>query len=205
MLALAAESRPAPSVVPELVAQVNRERAASTWTSTQDNAWMLLAARGLKEGNDAISLTVDGAAHDGPFSREIDGADLVSTPLTIANAGKDAIDAVVTTVAAPAQPLPAGGDGFDIGRTYYTLDGEEANVTEAQQNERYVVVLRVHQHNSWSPTCCPPASRSTIPASFPAPSSAISAGCRTPAPLISNSATTASSPPSIPAATAAGK
>jgi len=149
MLALAAESRPAPSVVPELVAQVNRERAASTWASTQDNAWMLLAARGLKGGNDAVSLTVDGTAHDGPFAREIEGADLAGTPLTIANAGKEAVDAVVTTVAAPAQPLPAGGDGFDIGRTYYTLDGEEANVTEAQQNERYVVVLRVRQHNSW--------------------------------------------------------
>lgn len=149
MLALAADSKPAPSVVPELIKLVNRERASATWTSTQDNAWMLLAARGLKESNDAISLTVDGAAHDGAFAREIDGADLVQNPLTIANAGKDAIDAVVTTVAAPARPLPAGGDGFEIGRTYYTLDGTEANVTEARQNERYVAVLRVRNLNDW--------------------------------------------------------
>lgn len=149
MLALAADSKPSPSVVPELVSLVNRERAATTWTSTQDNAWMLLAARGLKEGNETISLTVDGAAHDGPFAREIDGSDLVRSPLTIANAGKEAVDAVVTTIAAPAQPLPAGGDGFAIERTYYTLDGEEANVTEAGQNERYVVVLRVNQQNDW--------------------------------------------------------
>jgi uncharacterized protein YfaS (alpha-2-macroglobulin family) len=110
---------------------------------------MLLAARGLKESNDAISLTVDGTAHDGAFAREIDGADLVQNPLTIANAGKDAIDAVVTTVAAPAQPLPAGGDGFEIGRTYYTLDGQEANVTEARQNERYVAVIKVRNLNDW--------------------------------------------------------
>ena len=55
----------------------------------------------------------------------------------------------MTTVAAPAQPLPAGGNGFSIERTYYKLDGTEANVTEAQQNERYVVVLKVNQLNDW--------------------------------------------------------
>ena len=149
MLALAADSRPEPSVVPELVSLVNRERMATSWASTQDNAWMLLAARGLKESSKAIALTIDGKAHDGPFAREIAGSDLVQTPLTIANAGGEAVDAVVTTIAAPAQPLPAGGDGFDIERTYYTLDGTEANVTRATQNERYVVVLHVRQLNDW--------------------------------------------------------
>ena len=59
------------------------------------------------------------------------------------------VEAVVTTVAAPAQPLPAGGDGFTIERTYYTLDGTEANVTEATQNERYVVVLKINEENDW--------------------------------------------------------
>ena len=55
----------------------------------------------------------------------------------------------MTTVAAPAQPLPAGGDGFTIERTYYTLDGAEANVTEVKQNERFVVVLKVDENNDW--------------------------------------------------------
>ena len=61
----------------------------------------------------------------------------------------DPVSAVVTTVAAPAVPLPAGGDGFTIERTYYTLDGEQANVSEAKQNERYVVVLHVTESNAW--------------------------------------------------------
>ena len=52
-------------------------------------------------------------------------------------------------MAAPAQPLPAGGDGFTITRTYYTLDGEEANVTEVAQNDRFVVVLNVESDNDW--------------------------------------------------------
>ena len=45
--------------------------------------------------------------------------------------------------------LPAGGDGFTIERTYYMLDGTEANVTEAKQNERYVVVLKIDEVNDW--------------------------------------------------------
>ena len=57
---------------------------------------------------------------------------------------------MVTTVAAPIQPLPAGGDGFSIERTYYRLDGSEANVTEVTQNERFVVVLQVNEHNNWA-------------------------------------------------------
>jgi uncharacterized protein YfaS (alpha-2-macroglobulin family) len=149
MLALAAESKPAPAVVPQLVKLVAREREATTWASTQDNAWMLLAARALKDGNDAISLNIDGSAHSGAYSNEIAGSDLADNPLTIANTGKAPLEAVVTTVAAPSQPLPAGGDGFTIERTYYRLDGTEANVTEAQQNERYVVVLKVRELNDW--------------------------------------------------------
>ena len=56
---------------------------------------------------------------------------------------------MLTTVAAPVEPLPAGGDGFSIARTYYRLDGSEANVTEVAQNERFVVVLRVSEFNDW--------------------------------------------------------
>ncbi len=149
MLALAAESNPVPSVVPELVGYVTQARAERRWTSTQDEAWMLLAARALKEGNDSIALTINGQAHKGAYSNEIAGSDLVDSPVTVANTGKDPLQAVVTTVAAPVQPLPASGDGYTIERTYYRLDGSEANVTEATQNERYVVVLKVYQQNDW--------------------------------------------------------
>src|SRR5690606_20570091 len=64
--------------------------------------------------------------------------------------GPDPVQAVVTTVAAPAQPLPAGGEGFSISRTYYRMDGSEANVTQVEQNERFVVVLRVTEDNDWA-------------------------------------------------------
>ncbi|WP_192180778.1 alpha-2-macroglobulin family protein [Mesorhizobium amorphae] len=149
MLALAAESKPVPTIVPALTRLVARKRADARWTSTQDESWMLLAARALKEGNDSITLTVNGTPHAGGYSDQLSGSDIADSPLTIANTGKTPLQAVVTTVASPVEPLPAGGDGFTIERTYYKLDGTEANVTEVQQNERYVVVLKVYEQNKW--------------------------------------------------------
>uniref|UniRef100_UPI0035A8373C alpha-2-macroglobulin family protein n=1 Tax=Mesorhizobium sp. LHD-90 TaxID=3071414 RepID=UPI0035A8373C len=149
MLALAAESKPMPSVVPELIKLVGAERRAARWTSTQDDAWMLLAARALRSNAADMKLMVNGAQHTGLYSQRFDGSALVDSPVTIANAGSSTVQAVVTAVAAPSQPLPAGGDGFAIERTYYTLDGNEANVTEVTQNQRFVVVLKVTEQNSW--------------------------------------------------------
>ncbi len=110
---------------------------------------MLLAARAIQAGSNAISLEVDGTPYSGNFSKRVSGQDLLDNPITVTNSGKDPVEAVITAVATPADPLPAGGEGFTIERTYYRLDGTEANVTEAAQNERFVVVLKIEELNDW--------------------------------------------------------
>ncbi|PTM94331.1 alpha-2-macroglobulin family protein [Mycoplana dimorpha] len=149
VLALAAESRPAPAIIPQLAAFVAGEWDRKAYTSTQEQAWMLLAARAILNEDDSLRLEVNGAAHDGRYAARMSGEDLQHRPVTIVNRGKEPVSTVLTTVAAPAQPLPAGGDGFAIERSYYTLDGEPANVSQARQNERYVVVLKVTENNPW--------------------------------------------------------
>lgn len=149
VLALAAESRPVPPIVPALANVVAKEWAAKKHTSTQEQTWMLLAARALQNGDEDLRLSVNGAAHIGTLMSQMPGDVLLDHPLTVRNDSKDKLSAAITTVAAPAQPLAAGGDGFEITRTYYTMDGEEANVSTAQQNTRYVVVLNVTETNDW--------------------------------------------------------
>ncbi|EJZ19285.1 alpha-2-macroglobulin family protein (plasmid) [Rhizobium sp. Pop5] len=149
ILALAAESRPVPPVIPELSKAVAKEWARSKYKSTQEETWMLLAARAIQGGDDGLKIDVNGAAHTGSYMARMSGDALTDHPLTLTNQTNDAVSATVTTVAAPTVPLPAGGDGFTIERSYYTLDGEEANVSEAQQNERYVVVIHVRENNDW--------------------------------------------------------
>lgn len=149
VLALAAESRPVPPIVPALADVVAKEWSAKKYTSTQEQTWMLLAARALQNGDDSLKLNVNGATHTGTLMSQMAGDVLLDHPLTVRNDSGDALSAAITTVAAPATPLPAGGDGFEISRTYYTMAGEEANVSAAQQNERYVVVLNVTETNDW--------------------------------------------------------
>lgn len=149
MLALAAESKPAPASIPSMVQLVSQERRARSYTSTQEDAWMLLAARAIQEGDQSIALEINGQPHTGNYSIRKSGAEIDAAPITIVNRTAQPVEAVVTTIAAPIEPLPAGGKGFTIARAYYSMDGEEVNVSEAQQNERYVVVLTVNEQNSW--------------------------------------------------------
>ncbi|MGO7038434.1 MG2 domain-containing protein [Rhizobium acaciae] len=149
ILALAAESRPVPPVIPELAKAVGKEWERSKYKSTQEETWMLLAARAIQGGDDGLKVDVNGATHTGAYMARMTGDALADHPLTLTNQTNDTVSAVVTTVAAPTVPLPAGGDGFIIERTYYTLDGEQANVSEAKQNERYVVVIHVRETNDW--------------------------------------------------------
>jgi uncharacterized protein YfaS (alpha-2-macroglobulin family) len=149
VLALAAESRPMPPVVPILAKVVNEEWKAKQTLSTQEQTWMLLAARALQEDDAGLQIDVNGADRTGAYAATIPGEALLQAPVTVTNKGSDPISAAITTVAAPVEPPAVGGEGFEISRTYYTLDGEEANITEAMQNERYVVVLQVTEEDEW--------------------------------------------------------
>ncbi|WP_275785954.1 alpha-2-macroglobulin family protein [Pararhizobium gei] len=149
VLTLAAESRPVPAIIPQMSKIVAKDWEQASYTSTQEQMWTLLAARAVGQGDEGIRLSINGTARSGGYAARLTGDEVLDQPMTIANTSADPVTAVVTTVAAPAFPLPAGGNGFSIQRTYYTLDGQEANVTEARQNERYVVVINATESNSW--------------------------------------------------------
>ncbi|TCL92963.1 hypothetical protein C8J38_103147 [Rhizobium sp. PP-WC-2G-219] len=147
VLTLAAESRPVPTIIPALARKVAAAWDRTSTTSTQEQLWMLLAARAVSGGDEGLALTVDGVASSGAFAARKTGDEILARPITIANTGKETVTATVTTVAAPAFPLPAGGNGYAIERSTYTLDGEPANVSQARQNERYVVVIKATDLN----------------------------------------------------------
>ena len=149
LLALATESRPVPPIVPDLTKLVVREWQKKSYTSTQEETWMLLAARALQYGDDDLKLSVNGAEHIGAYSARLTGDELLAHPLAVTNQSTQPLSATLTTVAAPKQPLSAVSEGFTIERSFYTLAGEEANIAQVRQNERYVVVLKVNTTNKW--------------------------------------------------------
>jgi alpha-2-macroglobulin len=113
-----------------------------TPSSTQENAWMVLAARALARDAQTISLEVGGEKTQGALNRNLHPSDL-QQPLRVTNAGDGAVQAVVTVSGAPIVPEPAVEKGFKIERKYYTLAGTPADPTKAKQNDRFAVVLKI--------------------------------------------------------------
>ena len=111
-----------------------RRGQLSSYTSTQENAWLVLAARAIAKDAAGVSMTVNGDAQKGALYRSVSAAAFQNTPLRIANSGEETLQAVVSVSGAPLVPEPAAERGFKIERNYFTLDGEPADITKAKQN-----------------------------------------------------------------------
>ncbi|HTT47796.1 MAG TPA: alpha-2-macroglobulin [Pseudolabrys sp.] len=146
VVTLASEGRAPQRTIDDAVARIDAARALSSRTSTQEDAWLVLAARALVKQVNAISLSVNGETRQGAFYRSL-RADQLDTPLAVSNRGDGAVQAVVSVSGSPTTPEPAAERGFKIERSYFTLDGEPADVTKAKQNQRFAVVLKMTEPN----------------------------------------------------------
>jgi alpha-2-macroglobulin len=150
VVTLAAETRSAGIEAPKLIGVIAKAYAGKQYTSTQEQAWMLLAARALSDQAKDTALVVNGQPHKGPLNRALTAAEVKDGVLTITNDGDAAVDAVVSVIGAALTPEPAAAKGFKIERTYYTLDGKKVDLAsatggqgQAKQSDRFVVVLKV--------------------------------------------------------------
>jgi alpha-2-macroglobulin len=139
---LAAEGDAPQPTVTAAVRKVETARDAAVRTSTQEDAWMVLAARAI--GKQArLSLDVNGEPRKSPLYRAIRASELKAGPFKVTNTGDGPVRAVVSVSGAPEMPEPAVESGFGIERLYYTLDGKLADPAKARQNQRFAVVLKV--------------------------------------------------------------
>ncbi|MEM8973823.1 MAG: alpha-2-macroglobulin [Pseudomonadota bacterium] len=150
VLTLASESRLLQAQQTRLGDVLSEAFAARQYTSTQEQAWMLLAANAMQQQQASTELSVDGKAHKGLLRRQLKAARLQQGQLVIANSGQEAVDAVVSVIGTALTPEPAIARGFTISRTYYTLDGQlidmksaEGSQSQISQNDRMVVVLKI--------------------------------------------------------------
>jgi uncharacterized protein YfaS (alpha-2-macroglobulin family) len=142
LVTLASEGGAPRATITGAVERVEAARGLTPYTSTQENAWMVLAARALAKDATGVSLDVAGEKRQGALNRNFRPTDL-QQPLKVTNTGEGALQAVVTVSGAPLMPEPAADKGFKIERRYYTLDGKPADPTKARQNDRFAVVLKI--------------------------------------------------------------
>jgi uncharacterized protein YfaS (alpha-2-macroglobulin family) len=149
LVTLASETGIVKSETPRLVNVIAKAYVARNYTSTQEQAWMLLAAHALGEQAKSAKLAIDGQPVNGSIIRSVTAEEL-EKGLIITNDGDAATDAVVSVIGASLTTEPAISKGFNIERTYYTLDGKQIDLasatggkSELAQNERLVTVLKI--------------------------------------------------------------
>ncbi|MGD9671023.1 MAG: alpha-2-macroglobulin [Hyphomicrobiaceae bacterium] len=151
LVTLAAEVGMAKEDAPRLVDVIAKAYTARGYTSTQEQAWMLLAANALADEAATARLTLGGAPLQAPIFRPLTPAQIGKDGgLVLSNQGDSAIDVVVSVIGAALTPEPAISKGFTVTRTYYTLDGRPVELDSAtggkaslSQNERLVAVVKV--------------------------------------------------------------
>ncbi|MCZ7595760.1 MAG: hypothetical protein M5U16_13335 [Hyphomicrobium sp.] len=150
LVTLASETRVSNVEAPKLVNVIAKAYVGRSYTSTQEQAWLLLAANALAEEGRDLKLIVNGAPVVGAVTRAMSAEELLKSPLTVANDGAAPVDAVVSVIGSSLTAEPAVSKGFTIERSYYKLDGTPVDLKSATggaaqiaQNERLVAVVKV--------------------------------------------------------------
>ncbi len=149
LTALASEAR-LTDLVAELAPRIGSAYSSRARTSTQEQAWLLLAARALTASDRTSSFRIGSDAVTGGLSLVRSSADLASAPLTITNTASTPQVISLTGIGASAAPLPEAQQGLTVRRQVFRLDGTELDWSATptarralEQNDRVVVVMTV--------------------------------------------------------------
>lgn len=143
LVSLAGEGNAPRATMINAVQRIEAARGLTPYTSTQENAWLVLASRALAKEAASLAFEIDGDALRATAARSYRAADMAAKPVRIVNTGETPIQVVVSVSGAPLTPEPAAANGFRIERNYFTLDGTPADPAKAKQNDRLAVVLKV--------------------------------------------------------------
>jgi len=129
-----------------LISVVNSVRERLTGrvdeTTTQEKAWLVLAASALGGGGD-LAYSVDGQSKKSTSDPVVLNPDAAALQrgLHVKNDGDKPVWLQVTARGVPKDPQPAATQGLSIKRSYYTFNGEPADLAKLRQNDRVIVSL----------------------------------------------------------------
>lgn len=143
LVSLASEGNAPRATLTQAVQRVEAARGLTPYTSTQENAWLVLASRALAKEANGFALDVNGSPVKSALYRSYKASEMSGAPVKITNTGDTPVQAVVSVSGSPVTPEPAAANGFKIERNYFALDGTPVDVTKAKQNDRFAVVLKI--------------------------------------------------------------
>ncbi|MDZ5448005.1 alpha-2-macroglobulin [Labrys sp. ZIDIC5] len=140
VVALAGDNNASLPVIKTALKVITDARSKSRYASTQEMTWMVLAARSVADQARSLKLIADGSEQQGAFYKVYRG-EALKAPHSVSNPGASALQAVVAVSGSPVVPEPAGNNGMNLTRDYFSLDGKAVDPAEVKQNTRLVVVL----------------------------------------------------------------
>ena len=142
LLALASEAGGREGLAQVVASVRDRLVARIDDTTTQEQAWLVLAARALAGGGD-FAYSVDGVATKSASEPAVINPDAtaIARGLRIRNDGDRPVWMQVTVRGVPREPLPAASNGLSVDRKFLTLAGETADLAQVRQNDRLIVSL----------------------------------------------------------------
>ncbi|BBK35418.1 alpha-2-macroglobulin [Allostella sp. ATCC 35155] len=143
VLALAAEAGVPIQRAATLAEDISRRFQQRRYTSTQEKAWLLLAAHALARSGGSMTVAID--AEPARISNRamslrprLEGG---QERTTVANRGEDPIWRSISVSGVPRETRPAENHGFVLERRFHLPDGRPADLAKVRQNDLVVVVI----------------------------------------------------------------
>ena len=142
LLALAQEAAGREGLLAVASAVRERMTAKVADTTTQEQAWLVLAAKAMASGGE-LAYSVDGTAQKAAGEPVVINPDAaaIARGMHVRNEGERPVWLQVTARGVPKEPQPAAESGLAVERAYYTLDGRKADLARLRQNDRLVVSI----------------------------------------------------------------
>jgi uncharacterized protein YfaS (alpha-2-macroglobulin family) len=140
-LALAAEDKLLPqAALTSRADSLARAAVGTPYLSTQEQVWLLRTAFDLRSGA-PLDVELDGKAVQGHASASASVPLGQGRSIDVANKGTGLVYLSLATTGVPDGPQPPEATGMSIKRSYFTLDGKNANLADVHQNDEVVVLL----------------------------------------------------------------
>jgi len=145
VLAFAASNPGNPARLPAIIDRIAERFSRAARTSTQEQAWLLMAAEAAaKAGGGTMTLAT---GSDAPQTRSDPlylrrGLGSGGPPMMVTNRGTTPAWRSVSITGVPSADLPAENHGYNVSRNVYHPDGHDADVSKARQTDLYVVVIK---------------------------------------------------------------
>ena len=145
LTAMSAKSGQA-GLIPALLTRVAGFDPRLNDTTTQEKAWMLLAAHEVEAAIPPVNVAVSGAtvtssAKGGKVLRFSPSLTQVDQGVTVKNNGQKEVFRIVSAEGIPAAQLPASQNGVTLSKAILTMTGQPASLANVKQNDRFIVQL----------------------------------------------------------------